>query len=356
MTERVRAALVGAGGFAGGAVVPRLASYANLEYVAVCDPDQEAARRAAERIGARVVTADYAQIVSRGDVQMVDLQTPNFLHADQALAALRAGKHVLVQKPMATSLDEAKRMIRAARETGRRLGVFMDDLNDPLLWDMKAALQAGFVGRPVGFRIRYAHGGGLHMKGASWRTSRKKTGGGSFILLTVHFVNVLAWLLETRVARVAGFAKTLMAPMEGDDSAVGALELENGLVGSAESSYLVVHSHSIPQSLVDVYGTEGSLSYRRAEPELVLYSKTGTFRGETGIYDAPGAAKVFTTSSDAGRHPSVHERFAAAVLGRSEPLVTAEAGLHDLAVCLALAESSRTGLAVDLRSFIGDVA
>jgi len=351
MTEGVQAALVGAGGFAGGHVVPHLASYAGLKYVAVCDPDREAAQRAAETIGAEHVTADSRDVLALDGVRMVDLQTPNFLHAEQALAAFAAGKHVLVQKPMATSLAEATAMVQAGRRARRLLGVYMDDLNDPLLWDMKAAIEQGVIGRPVGFRVRYAHSGGLALRRDSWRRSLTKTGGGCFLLLTVHFVHVIGWLLGTCVARVAGFTRTLLAPMEGDDSAAGVLELENGLVGTAEASYLVRSHPDFPHTLVDVYGTEGNLSYRR-DGQLLVHSLNRTFHGETGAYETPGQVGVLRSDRGVEHRPAVHERFASAILGRGEPAVAGEAGRRDLAVCLALAEASRTGGAVDLDAML----
>jgi len=356
MADVVRAALVGAGGYSGKHLAPHIPDFTNLRYVVVCDVNSRAARRVAKRIGAEAVARDLAEVLARDDVDMVDLQTPNFLHAEQAVAAFAAGKHVLSQKPMATTVEDAKRMIRAGREADRRLGVYIDDLNDPLLWDMKAALDGGFVGRPVGFRMRYAHQGGLRLAEEAWRRQAANVGGGCFILLTVHYVNAIAWLLGTRVRRVTGLMKTLMAPMEGDDTAEGVLELETGLVGAAGASYLSVGCPTLPKTFLEVSGVEGVIRYQQDERMLVLYSRSQTFRGACGSYEKPGRTVRLRRARRTLRRPTLHEQFAASILGGSPQLTPGEAGLHDLAVCQALEASSREGRAVDVSAFIGGPA
>lgn len=348
----VRMALVGAGGYAAAHLVTRLPLYKGLAVVAICDTDAEAAGRAARITGATTVTADLAEVLRRDDIDMVEFHTPNFLHADQAVAALGAGKHVLVQKPMATSLAEARRMIRAARDAKRLLGVNMDDFDDPMLVDMKAAIRAGFIGRPVAFRMRYAHQGGLSLKPGQWRCDAKLTGGGSFILLTVHNIAAVDWIFDTRVRRVAGMMKTLMAPMEGDDTTAAAVELENGLIGTAESSYLSVGCPEVPNTVTEIRGTEGCIGHQRDDSLIHMFSFNRTFHGQLVHYDKPGTSMRFMRAAGQDAHPTLHEQFAIAIL-EGKPFVSdGEAGMHDLAVCQAIAESSRTGRAIDIREFI----
>lgn len=359
MARKVRAALVGAGGYSGANVIPYADLFENIEFVAVCDIDLALARRAARRIGASLATDDYREVLSRPDIAMVELQTPNYLHAAQAAAAFEAGKHVFSQKPMARTLREAKRMIAAGRKAGRLLGIYMDGYDDPSLWDIKAAVGKGFIGRPAGFRLRYAHQGGLGLRPGEWRKSAERTGGGCFLLLTVHLVNAVQWIFDSRITRVTGFMKTLMAPMEGDDSAAGALELANGLVGAADASYVAAGTPDIPNTVLEIRGTQGAIRQQRDDGLIYVYSDKRKFRGRLVRYDRPGRTMKFTRPRDGRRErkvrPTVHERFAEAVLGGQPYLVPGEAGLRDLAVCLAMAESSRTGRAIDLEDFIGEI-
>jgi len=352
--RKVRAALVGVGGYSGANVIPFVPLFENVEFVAVCDVNLALARRAARRIGASLVTDDLRQVLARPDIEMVELQTPNYLHAEQAVAAFEAGKHVFSQKPMARTIDEAKRMIVAARKAGRLLGVYMDGYDDPSLWDMKAAIQAGLIGKVVGFRLRYAHQGGLALKPEQWRVSAERVGGGCFLLLTVHLVNAVQWLMDTRITRVTGFMKTLLAPMEGDDSTAGALELANGLVGCADASYVAAGSLDIPNTVLEIRGTDGAFRQQRDDGLLYVYSKDKTYLGEFIKYDKPGKTLKFRRSLKTKRRPTVHERFAEAILGGAPYVCPGEQGLQDLAACLAMAESARTGCAVDLQKFIGE--
>ncbi len=355
MSEPVRAALVGAGGYAGKHVIPLLQRAEGLVYVAVCDVDRAVARRAAGRLGAGIVETDLAAVLAREEVEMVDLQTPNFLHADQAVAALGAGKHVLVQKPMAVTLEEARRMVRAAEAAGRRLGVYLDDLNDPLLWDMRAMVRAGLVGTPTAFHIRYAYPGGLAMNADAWRRSAAATGGGSFTLLAIHNVAALRWVLDAHVVRAAAFQKTMLAPMEGDDSTAGALELDSGLVGTAASSYVAVNPPGLPGTVTEILGTEGALRHERDHKRLFVYSERGTFAGPIVRYERPGRVRRYGCPRRRIHRPSVHEQFAAAVRGGGRFVADGARGFEDLAVCLAMAEASETGRTVDVARLRGQV-
>lgn len=354
MADRVKAALVGAGGYAAEKVVPFITSFKNVKYVAVCDANLDTARAAAAKIGAQMVTADIQDVLARPDIDYVELQVPNFLHAPLTHAALEAGKHVLVQKPIARTVDEARGMVRAARQAGRQLGVYMDGYNDPWHWDIKAAVKAGLIGRPVGFRIRYAHQGGLKLTGEAWRKSSAQTGGGCFLLLVVHLTNAIAWFLDTRITRVTGFMKTLMADMEGDDSTAGALELANGLVGSVETSYIADGSPDIPNTVMELRGTEGAIRHQRDDGILYVYSKKNTWRGKGFVYDQPGQTLKYTRDVHDYMHPTVQERFAAAIRGGEPYICYGESGLADLAVCLAMEQSSKTGCAVSIDEFIGE--
>jgi predicted dehydrogenase len=255
---------------------------------------------------------------------------------------------------MATTVADAKRMVRAAKEAGRQLGIYMDDLDDPHLADVRAAVQAGFIGRPVAFRLRYAHQGGLSLAPDSWRRSASRTGGGSFILLTIHNIGAIDWVLGTRVRRVTGFMKTLVAPMEGDDTTAAALELDNGLIGAAESSYVSDGCADIPNTVTEIRGTEGCIRHQRDERLLFMRSTAKTFRGQSVTYDKPGEAMRFVRPEGLECRPAMHEQFAASILGGKPYVWPGEMGLHDLAVCQAIAESSRTGRAVDIAKFIED--
>jgi len=354
MADVVQAALVGAGGYAAGKVVPFIPSFRNVRYVAVCDTDLDVARRAAAAIGAPTATADLGEVLARDDIDYVELQVPNFLHADLAQRAFAAGKHVFCQKPMARTIDEARQMIRAGRRAGRMLGIYMDGYNDPWHWDIKAAVRAGLIGRPVGFRLRYAHQGGLALTGEAWRRDHARVGGGCFLLLIVHLTNAVSWFLDTRITRVTGFMKTLLADMEGDDSTAGALELANGLIGAVDTSYVADGTPDIPNTVMELRGTEGAIRHQRDDGILYVYSKARTFKGRGFAYDKPGETLRYERDVEDYMHPAVQERFAAAIRGGEPYVCPGEVGLHDLAVCLAMEESARTGRAVDVDAFIGE--
>src|SRR5262245_35189676 len=230
--DKQRIAFVGCGGIA----EHYLQVYRDLDWVevAVCvDPDQERARHAASVIAGGesakpmpLVVDDFKSALGT-DVQIVVINTPNYLHRQQAVAALDAGKHVLLQKPVAASLDDAEEIAAAterAAQRGIKCGLYLSYFDQPLIHDLGAMVRQGWFGNLVHLYARLMHRGGLVLSEqaragqGNWRNSIAQTGGGCFIQLAVHFIHLFKWLSGARVARVCGFAKNLHCPgVEGED-------------------------------------------------------------------------------------------------------------------------------------------
>ena len=186
---RLRAALVGCGG-----VVRRYrkacARLPGVTEVAAVDQDLNEAQAAARETGAAHFSSRFEGAFAPG-VDVVVISTPNRLHKDHAVAALGAGKHVLLQKPMARSVEECDAILEAQRGSGTTLGVYMNLLDHPLFRDMRRMLGEGYLGRVALYSARLARPrgrpGGISRPGIdkNWRASRVAAGGGSFVQLGV---------------------------------------------------------------------------------------------------------------------------------------------------------------------------
>lgn len=312
-------------------------------YRLVVDIDAERAARVARELGVPRWSNDWRDALA-DDIHIADISTPNHLHAEQATTLLRAGKHVLLQKPMAPTVADCTAIVEAGRAAGRSVGIYMSDLEDPVVWDLREIVQSGGLGRVTGVRGRYAHRGGLSPKmGAeTWRGSAEKTGGGSFIQLSIHHTNLLSWILRDRIVSVAGYATNLMCPqIGGDDTAACVCEFaDTGALGIFDSAW------NADGTMLEIYGSEGSLRMLGGQGAAVEAVLNRPFAGRVVQVTEAGARTLIPASGGTGAHCrrdnplNQHVAFVEAVRDSREPLVSGEVGRYDVAVVKAVYASA----------------
>jgi predicted dehydrogenase len=338
----MRVALVGAGGMAGHyrAVYARLPG---VQWVLAVDVNEKelAACRA---IGVQRTSSNFSDALA-ADIDMVDISTPNHLHEQQAVAALQAGKHVLLQKPMANTLAAADHILAAAAKAKGRLGMYMSAYNNPLVWEVKRLIDAGRLGKIQSVRARDAHRGGLRAQAsaANWRGDRNQTGGGSFIQLSIHAINLMQWWLATTVTEVFAYSANQHCPnIGGDDVTTAVAKLNNGLLAVFESGWA---SDGMTR---EIYGTKGRINLREDDRFLdVILDEP--YRGE--LIDASVAGTMATVARPAEtdgfdnvNNPLNQQRmFIESLSAGRPPLNGGEIGRRDLAVVMAAYESARVG-------------
>ena len=253
----IRVALVGCGGMAKRyrTVYSRLPG---VRWATAIDPNQETLD-ACRAEGAERCTTEFKDALV-DDVDAVVISTPNHLHADQAVAALNAGKHILLQKPIANTLEAADRIVAAAKDAHDRHGVwaamYMSNYDDPAVWAIKAVLDAGLLGTIQSVRARDAHRGGLTLNGQAWRSSRGLTGGGSFVQLSIHSINLMRWWLGAEVRNATALSQNrLCSAVGGDDCTIAAIEFSDRTLGVFDSAY------ASDGNLRELYGTRGWIRF-----------------------------------------------------------------------------------------------
>ncbi len=251
--------IVGCGGFSRN-YLPVYRHLPGLKVAACIDADPAVARAQAELLRAEKAGSDFALALDTPADYAV-LSTPNHLHVEQAGALLRGGKHVLMQKPMARTLEEGKRLFDCLREQpGRKLGLYMSMLDFGFWWELREVLRhESPLGRVVQVSMRLGHTGGLRWNQEEmnlWRFSIDKTGGGAFIMLGVHYIHFLRWLLGLRITRVLAQTANLHCPrVEGEDVCQIQGELENGGLFQLSVAWNSQGEH------FSIYGTNGSMHY-----------------------------------------------------------------------------------------------
>jgi UDP-N-acetyl-2-amino-2-deoxyglucuronate dehydrogenase len=375
MGSKQRIAIVGCGGIA----QQYLSVYLNLDWieVATCvDAQLERALRAAEWFEAAGkarprATTNLADAHSR-DVQTVIINTPNQLHREHAVNALEAGKHVLLQKPIAANLQDAEAIARAAahaeREYGVVSGLYMSYFDHPLFHDLRDMVEAGWFGQVAHLYARLMHRGGMEWSAQSlegnrtWRGSIEQTGGGCFIQLAVHYIHLFEWLMQAKVVRVTAAAKNLHSSgLEGEDLACAILEFENGALATLDTAWCTAGEQ------FSIHGTKGSAEYLNNRL-LSLASTAGAFEGRVVNYRTE---KSDTAQHDLGNLEETSELLPPSVGDHTNPLnqqrqfleavrdgkpafVPIESGVDDLRVVKAVYEAAASGKAERLERFATD--
>jgi predicted dehydrogenase len=203
---------------------------------------------------------DYQELLARPDVQLVIVTLPHWLHAQAVCDAAEAGKHVLVEKVMALSLEECDRMIEAARRKGVKLAVGQTHHFHPVPVTAKKAIDSGRYGRVV-WGTEQAYSPRREGSNPAWFFDRAR-GGGQLLANGVHFVDRLLWTVGSRPVSVSGIVGTYFNDYPADDGAVALIRFDTGQVATM---HLTGHYHSYSQAGAEYTCTGGFLRYTWGE-------------------------------------------------------------------------------------------
>jgi predicted dehydrogenase len=292
-------------------------------------------------LGAKRVSSEFSDALAP-EIDLVDISTPNHLHEEQAVAALRAGKHVLLQKPMANSLQAADRILAAAAKAKGTLGMYMSSYTNPLMWEIKQIIDGGHIGKIQSIRARDAHFGGMRAAPdpRNWRGNRDMTGGGSFVQLSIHAINLMQWWLSSNIEEMFAYSSNQYSPnMGGDDVATAVAKFASGALGTFDSGWA---SEGMTR---EIYGTAGSIRLVKYDEELELMLEN-PYRGKWIDYNTPGKIKTFAApphALDDVNNPLNQQRmFIEALSTGGKPHMSGAAGRQDLAVVTAAYRSTQS--------------
>lgn len=351
MTEPLRFAIVGSGIIAQvhARALAELGDSARLQ--AVVGRNAATTAALAARYGA-VATHDLGAVLGDGEIDAVIDCGPSGTRADLAVAALRAGKHVVLEKPMALTLSDADRIIAAERESDRRVAVVSQHRFDPSAQRVSAAIRSGGLGAITSVIASCAWWRGQsYYDSAAWRGTWELDGGGATMNQAIHVIDLMVFLLG-RPTEVFAFTGLLAHQrIEVEDTAVAVVKLPGGALG-------IIHATTAAYPGLDmslrVYGSRGSAVV--IDDELVF------------LHETPGAVPEITTSAgqadlnqvtEEDRLPSrptplgpAHRAQLADIidsLHTGRPMTVGSAdGRASLSVVLAMYESARTGRPVGL--------
>lgn len=245
------------------------------------DPDRaEAARR---QLGFLESSVDLAAVLERDDVSIVDVATPNGSHAEIAIAALKAGKHVLCEKPLALNLAQAKRMAALAKKAKMQVGLWHNYRRCPAASLAQQMIKRGEIGKVRQVRAVYLQDWLSDAKAlGSWRTKQKVCGSGAHGDLNAHLIDMTHFLTGLRFAEVSGMEQTFVKrrrdadgksrSVDVDDALAFLARFEGGAIGTFEATRMAPGRKNYNQ--IEVNGTEGSIRWnleRMNELELFRF-------------------------------------------------------------------------------------
>jgi predicted dehydrogenase len=311
------------------------------ELAGVADMNSERAARFAKEFGGRIYV-NFEELLADKSIEVVCVLTPNHLHRDAAIAAARAGKHVLVEKPPAMTLADTDAMIAAAEQARVELGVVLQCRVRRAIQAMRQAIGEGRFGRLLR--------GDVHMKwfrtqeyyhSDPWRSSRR-SGAGVTIQHAFHYIDALQYLMGEVAEVDARMSNLTHRDVDLEDSLSAFLRYANGAEGVVVASTALWPGTDLR---VEIHGENGTA--------IMVGEKMDTwqFRDERpedesiraiGRKDTQTAA---TGPADFGfaEHQVVIEAMARAVRGEGEPIITVQSARHSVEIALAMYRSARTG-------------
>ncbi|SET04598.1 Gfo/Idh/MocA family protein [Anaerobranca gottschalkii] len=351
--SKIKFAIIGCGRISYKHIEALVNNYEEAELVATCDIVEEKAKKSAEEymtlinekikktnnqaivdLGTKICQpssvnyyTDYKEMLVKEDINVIAIATESGYHAKHTIDGLNAGKHVLVEKPMALSLSDADKMITLAREKGLKLGICHQNRFNPPIQKLRRAIEEGRFGKIVNGTARILwNRNDDYYKQAPWRGT-KELDGGTLMNQCIHNIDLLQWMMNSEVERVYAERGTFLRDIEMEDFGAILIRFKNGSIGIVEGS-ACVYPKNLEETL-SIFGEKGTVVIGGLAVNDI---KTWIFEDERD-YDR----EDFYTEIDSvyGKgHTPLYKDFINAIKENREPLINGEEGKKALEIIL----------------------
>jgi len=314
--------------------------YPGAALVAVCDKEETRAQAIAAKYGAQRYYTDYRELLGDPEVQAVSVATPDFLHREIAVAAAEAGKDILVEKPLATTVKDAQAIVEATDRAGVKLMVDFHNRWNPPFNLAKATIETGELGEPQLIYARLNNTLSVPTQMLKWAAHSA-----TIWFTGSHIIDLVCWLVDDEVRRVYSVARSKVLKALGVDTPdffETILEFRRGAVAVVENCWILPDSEpTLIDFKMQIVGSKGALqidpSHNRA---IEKYTDTLTYPDVLIMPTVFGQIKGFAVESI--------KHFADCVIHNREPMVTGQDGLINTAIICATLRSAETGQPVAL--------
>ena len=351
MYEPLKVGLVGTGSISKFHMSAYLEHPDRLQLTAVCDISESLAQECARKAGVEAVYLDYEHMLREADIDAVDICTSHNMHAPQTIAAAAAGKHVIVEKAMSTTLDDCRAMIEAADRAGVTLMVAQHLRYSPEAYAVKRLIDDDKLGEIQAARTDVFRQGPQE----AWYTDGKM-GGGVLQLQSVHYIDLLRYYVGN-IKRVTGVCRTVQPQMTNgaEDLVAATLEFENGAIGDVFSSWT---SRLVPEDAsYIVLGSKGTIhstppatakdnSPIRHFGIVMFGEKENEPDREKPAFEPLDTSDIVLPSTNFFVNEILH--FEECIRTGREPLSSGRDNIETMKVTLGILESCRAGKPVDI--------
>ncbi|RZS97665.1 Gfo/Idh/MocA family protein [Cecembia calidifontis] len=339
MKRKIGIGIIGTGAITG-THIQAIQSLENAHLVGLLGFSEQVAQSAESQFGVKVFY-DIREFLAMPDLDLVSICTASGNHLESALAAIQAGKHVLIEKPIEINLDRADQIIKASEQNGLKCGVIFQNRFSPDFLRLKAAVNAGKFGKLL---MGNAHINWYrspeYYSSSSWKGTLSGDGGGAFINQGIHTIDLLLNILGP-VEMVFGKVKTLLHRIEGEDIGAAIVHFKNGALGNISASTALFPGY--PERL-EIFGSLGSAVLEAGK------LKAWNIQGEETSLEV-GKANLNTGAADPlaigyKLHLEQYKDMVKAILEDRNPLVDGHEARKSLELILGIYESSKSKLPV----------
>ena len=342
----IRVGIIGCGKIAQIRHIPEYTANPHAEVYGFYDINLSRAEELAKKHGGKAY-ASYQELLEDPEIDAVSVCAANHVHAEISIAALKAGKHVLCEKPMAVTLAECEAMVAAAREAGKYLMIGQNQRLAKAHMKAKELIEQGAIGKVLTFRTIFGHGGpetwSVDPGKNTWFFDKTKAAMGAMADLGIHKTDMIQYILGARIVRTQAVLKTLdkrdaTGGLIGvDDNAICIYQMENGVIGTMTASWTY---YSAEDNTTVIYGTKGELRlYDDPKYSVQQINADGT-RIDYQIDQIQ--------TNDNQTASGIIDLFVECLVEQKEPEISGENVLHAMKAVFASIESSAKGCAVDV--------
>ena len=313
-----------------GGYVKAFLSNPDVKLIGASDRDEEAAKSVASQGNMQLFTTDYDNLLENEEIDVIMVCSPDHFHAEDCIAALRAGKHVLCEKPMTTTLRDCEDMVRTVDETGLTFMVSQFMRYEPIYQSIKTIYDEGRIGRAFFVEGSYIHDMSAYYSQKTWRSDPKNpqnilTGGGC------HPLDLLRWAVGSDIEEVHAYSNGYAAPnFVLDDCYILTCKFKNDCIGK-------------------VFVTSGCKGRGMGEGFLSIYGTKGTI-WRNQLYTAEGEVKDIPFEEDNAIQTLVDD-FVYCVINRKKPLIDVREGAKTVSSLIAGVESAKSGKPIKVFNF-----
>jgi predicted dehydrogenase len=268
--DKTKVAVIGLGTVAQLVHLPNLVKIKNAQVVSVAEIKKNRLNTIADKFKLKETYKDYKELLDKSDVEAVIIATPTSLHKDIAVDCLNAGKHVLVEKPLARDYNEGKAIVDAAIKNNRKLMVGMNLRYRPDSMLIKTLINSGEIGKPF-----YVKSGWIRRQSSSgnWFTKREEAGGGVILDLGINLLDLTLWLLDYPRVKSVSTMNYFQNTKKLEDTSISYLRCEDNSLINIETSWSLPQGKDVFEIII--YGTNGSIAvnpfrlFKRIEDEHI---------------------------------------------------------------------------------------